>query len=120
MDGSPQYSRRGSKAVTRIMRRQWRQFANFLTLEIVNIFEVIAAFLLLFEPRYSKKVYFASLIPFMVLWIGGNLYILLAHGLEVQERYTLLTATLPSLLYFWVMDKNRDGRFFSRSVWWIP
>ncbi len=117
MDGSPQYSRRGSKAVTRIMRRQ---FANFLTLEIVNIFEVIAAFLLLFEPRYSKKVYFASLIPFMVLWIGGNLYILLAHGLEVQERYTLLTATLPSLLYFWVMDKIRDGRFFSRSVWWIP
>ena len=46
MDGSPQYSRRGSKAVTRIMRRQ---FANFLTLEIVNIFEVIAAFLLLFD-----------------------------------------------------------------------
>lgn len=89
------------------------QYQNLLDLSTaISMFVVIFLFLFLFESRYSKKVYYASLIPFMVLWFGVNLWILLAYGLEVQGKYTLLTATLPSLLYFWIVAKNRGGRFF--------
>lgn len=41
-----------------------------------------------------------------------NIGILLVCGLEVQGKYTLITATLPSLVYFWLVAKNRGGRFF--------
>ncbi len=78
----------------------------------LSMFVVVAIFLMLFEPRYSRKRYLLSLIPFMTLWMGGNLYILLAYGIEEQGKYTLLTTTLPSLLYFLAVSKNRGGRFF--------
>lgn len=78
----------------------------------LSMFVVIAIFLMLFESRYARKRFYCSLIPFMALWIGVNLYILLAHGIEVQGKYTLLTATLPSLIYFLAVSKNRGGRFF--------
>lgn len=76
------------------------------------MFVVIALFLILFEPRCSQKTYAVSLILFLTVWLGGNLYILFTYGLEVQAAYTLLTATLPSLLYFWIVAKHRGGRFF--------
>lgn len=78
----------------------------------ISSFVVIAIFLLLFESRYPKKKYLASLIPFMILWFGVNLGILFVLGLEVQGQLSLLTATIPSLLYFWIVAKDRGGRFF--------
>lgn len=91
------------------MNLQYQYLIDITT--AIAMFVVVFIFLILFDPRCSKKVYYASLIPFMVLWFGGNLYILLVYGLEIQAKYTLFTATLPSLLYFWIMAKNRDGRF---------
>lgn len=79
---------------------------------VIAMFVVIGMFLILFESRYPKKVYLASLLPFMAVWFAANIAILLVWGLEVQGRYTLFTATLPSLLYFWIVAKNRGGRFF--------
>lgn len=78
----------------------------------ISSFVVIAIFLLLFESRYPKKTYLASLIPFLLLWFGVNLGILFVLGLEVQGQLSLLTATIPSLLYFWIVAKDRGGRFF--------
>lgn len=78
----------------------------------ISMFVVILVFLMLFEPRCSKKAYIISLAVFMVLWLGGNFYILLVYGIEVQGKYTLFTATLPSLIYFLSISKNRGGRFF--------
>lgn len=92
------------------MNLQYQYLIDLTT--AICMFVVVLIFLLLFEPRYSPKVYYASLIPFLVLWLGGNLYILLAYGLEVQSRYTLFTASLPSLIYFWMVARNRGGRFF--------
>lgn len=79
---------------------------------VIAMFVVIGMFLILFEPRYPKKAYLASLVPCMTVWFAVNIGILLACGLEVQGKYTLLTATLPSLIYFWIVAKNRGGRFF--------
>ena len=78
----------------------------------VSMFVVIILFLFLFESRYTKKKYLASLIPFVIIWFGVNLGILFAFGIEVQGTYSLLTASLPSLIYFWIVAKDRGGRFF--------
>ena len=78
----------------------------------VSMFVVIILFLFLFESRYTKKKYLASLIPFLIIWFGVNLGILFAFGIEVQGTYSLLTASLPSLIYFWIVAKDRGGRFF--------
>jgi len=78
----------------------------------VSMFVVVIMFLFLFESRYPKKKYLASLIPFMICWFGLNLGILFACGIEVQGTYSLFTATLPSLIYFWIVAKDRGGRFF--------
>ena len=65
----------------------------------ISMFVVIILFLFLFESRYPKKKYLASLIPFLIIWFGVNLGILFAFGIEVQGTYSLLTASLPSLIY---------------------
>ena len=94
----------------RRLNLQYQHLIDYTT--VICMFIIVLIFLLLFEPRCSKRVYYASLIPVMALWLGGNIYVLLVYGLEVLGRYTLLTATLPSMLYFWIVAKNRDGRFF--------
>ena len=78
----------------------------------ISSFVVILIFMILFESRYAKKTYLASLIPFMVLYFGLNLGILFGLGLEVQGQLSLITATIPSLVYFWIVAKDRGGRFF--------
>lgn len=78
----------------------------------ICMFVVVFIFLILFESRYSKKRFLASLIPFLALWLGVNLYLLVAYGIEVQGQFTLFTTTLPSLIYFFIVAKNRGGRFF--------
>jgi len=91
---------------------------NFLYQNLVDLsdaialFVVIGTFLFLFEPRWPRRKFLVSLILFMILWFGGNLAILFIFGIVTLGRYILFTATLPSLLYFFIAAKNRDGRFF--------
>lgn len=92
------------------MNLQYQNLADLSS--AVSLFAVIGLFLPFFEPRYTKKVYYTTLALFSALWLSVNLYILLTYGIEIHGRYMLLTATLPSLLYLWVMAKHRGGRFF--------
>lgn len=78
----------------------------------ISMFVVVIMFLFLFESRFPKRKYLSSLIPFMIFWFGLNISILFVYGIEVQGTYSLLTATLPSLIYFWIVAKDRGGRFF--------
>ena len=41
-----------------------------------------------------------------------NLSILFIYGLDVLGNVSLFTATIPSLLYFWIVAKDRRGKFF--------
>lgn len=79
---------------------------------VLGMLVVVFLFLILFESRYPTKVYLASLIPFLTLWVGGNLYLLFAYGANILGRWLLLTCTLTSLLYFFLVAKHRNGRFF--------
>ena len=71
----------------------------------------LVIFLLLFEPRYSKKktlvITLATIIPLSII----NL-ILSTIDIENYGNIMLLTLSLPSCIVFWFLAKNRDGRFF--------
>ncbi|MBR5510034.1 MAG: GHKL domain-containing protein [Lachnospiraceae bacterium] len=79
---------------------------------VISTFVIYFVFLPLFEPRYPQKRYFKSLIPFLTLWGGINFSILFLFGIKVLGQITFFTATIPSLLYFWIVAKDRGGRFF--------
>ena len=64
------------------------QYQDLFDLSVaLSMFVVIAVFLFLFEPRCSRRVYVVSLVLFTALWVGGNLYVLLVYGIDVQGRY---------------------------------
>ena len=71
----------------------------------------LVIFLLLFEPRYSKKktlvITLATIIPLSII----NL-ILSTIDIENYGNIMLLTLSLPSCIVFWFLAKHRDGRFF--------
>lgn len=71
----------------------------------------LVIFLLLFEPRYSKKktlaITLATIIPLSII----NL-ILSTIDIENYGNIMLLTLSLPSCIVFWFLAKNRDARFF--------
>ena len=69
---------------------------------VFGMIVVIFLFLILFESRYPTKIYLASLIPFMILWVGGNLYLLFAYGANFLGRWLLLTCTLTYSCLFWL------------------
>lgn len=69
-------------------------------------------FMLLFQPRYSSKkttIWTLIVIPPLML---GNFALLLFLGPETMSMLLLLTCSLPSLIFFWIFSKYRDGRFF--------
>ncbi|MBQ7087176.1 MAG: hypothetical protein IJM96_06860, partial [Clostridia bacterium] len=73
---------------------------------------VLIIFALLFESRHSRKkttlLTFVFMLPLGV--INTILFILL--GPETAAQLILLTCTIPSLVFFLVISKHRDGRFF--------
>ena len=69
-------------------------------------------FMLLFQPRYSvKKTVTWTLIVILPLMLG-NFALLLLLGPEKMNTLLLLTCSLPSLVFFWIFSRYRDGRFF--------
>ncbi|MBP3376478.1 MAG: GHKL domain-containing protein [Clostridia bacterium] len=71
----------------------------------------LVLFILLFESRYSrKKTLIITLLTMIPLIIANTA---LAFILEAEHMGTamLLTLSLPSLIVFLILAKNRDGRF---------
>ena len=77
-----------------------------------SLLHTLILFFILFESRYSKKKTLT-----LTLITMGPLSLLngiLAVILDPATIGTLLlfTLSLPSLIFFWFLAKNRDGRFF--------
>lgn len=72
----------------------------------------LVLFLMLFESRYSRKktltITLATMIPLIL--VNGILSLML--DAEKMGVAMLLTLSLPSMIVFWFLAKNRDGRFF--------
>ena len=85
---------------------------------------VTLVFTMVFEPRYSRKRYLQSLVPFLAVLLGVNFYVIFHYGFTRYGGMTLFIATLPSLIYFYLVSQHRDGRFFftfclvdTSSIW---
>ena len=67
-------------------------------------------FLILFQPKYEKKKFVTISLPFVVPLMIINFVLLFTLGVERMATMLLITCSLPSLIFFWVMAKYRGGR----------
>lgn len=78
---------------------------------IWSFFHILILFIAFYETRFSKR---KTLILTGIL-MGGLVVIcstlILAKGVVWFSDYVLLICTIPSLLFFWWMSSQRDGRF---------
>lgn len=77
-----------------------------------SLFHVLILFMMLYRSRYSRKKTFlltgVVMGPLMLVNVAG----LAAYGTEFMGKIFILTCTLPSLLFFWYVSKDKKGKFF--------
>ena len=77
-----------------------------------SLFHILILFMLLYRSRYGKrKTFFLTGITMGPL-IFLNLVGVIHYGTAVMGKAFILTCTLPSLLFFWFVSKDKKGRFF--------
>lgn len=76
-----------------------------------SLLHTIIMFMLLFESRYSRKKTITLVTAAMVPLIIANLFVVIIWGTETYMQLILLICSLPSLIFFWILAKHRDGRF---------
>lgn len=72
----------------------------------------LVMFILLFESRYPKKKTMIITLATMIPLIAANTVLAFILPADKMGTAMLLTLSLPSLIVFWILAKNRDGRFF--------
>lgn len=78
---------------------------------IWSLLHTLVMFWFLFESRYSRKKTVALTLITMLPLIVANSILFLIMEPEAYLALMLLTCSLPSLVFFWFLAKNRDGRF---------
>ncbi len=76
-----------------------------------SMLHVALIFIMLFRSRYSRKATWLLVgggMAALMLFNGIGLAVL---GYEQMGRLLLLTCTLPSLIYFWLISNDRNGKF---------
>ena len=77
-----------------------------------SLFHILILFMLLYRSRYPRKKTFLltgiCMGPLILLNVAG----LMVYGAEFMGKMFILTCTLPSLLFFWLMSRDKKGRFF--------
>lgn len=69
-------------------------------------------FMILFESRYPKRKTMALTVLLMGPLMIANFVMLYILGPVKMSTLLLLTCSLPSLIFFFILAKKRDGRFF--------
>ena len=78
-----------------------------------SFIHVLVLFIFLYESRFSKKKTLIWTLAVMTPLIVLNMILYLVLGPQLTGgALIMLTCTLPSLIFFWIMAKHRDGRFF--------
>lgn len=72
---------------------------------------VIFLFILLFRPRYSKKMSVMMASIGMGILMALNLAGLLLFGFELMGKIFFFTCTIPSFIFLYVLSKDRRFRF---------
>lgn len=68
-------------------------------------------FMLLYESRYSVKTTNIITGIFMIPLVILNMACVIWFGTEKAGQFLIFTCVLPSLIFFFIMAKNRDTRF---------
>ncbi len=77
-----------------------------------SLFHILILFMLLYRSRYGRrKTFFLTGITMGPLTIL-NVVAISIYGPGFMGKMILLTATLPSLLFFWFVSKDKKGKFF--------
>ena len=77
-----------------------------------SFIHVLVLFIFLYESRFSKKKTFIWTLAVMTPLIVLNMILYFLLGPQLTGgALIMLTGTLPSLIFFWIMAKHRDGRF---------
>ena len=79
---------------------------------IWSYIHVLILFVLLFESRYSRKKTLLLTAAFMGPLCVANVLAYILLGPERAAQIVMLTCSVPSAIFFYVIAKNRDGRFF--------
>lgn len=77
-----------------------------------SLFHILILFMLLYRSRYKRRKTFILTGLFMGPLILLNVVGLMVFGTEIMGKSFLLTCTLPSLLFFWFVSKDKKGKFF--------
>lgn len=77
-----------------------------------SLFHILILFMLLYRSRYSRKKTFICTGIVMGPLILLNVVGLILYGAELMGKVFILTCTLPSLLFFWFVSRDKKGRFF--------
>lgn len=77
-----------------------------------SLIHVEVLFLLLFQPRYSRRVTSAVCFIVCTVLVLLNLALMFRLGSERFMNVALITCTLPTLLMSFLLSQYRDGRFF--------
>ncbi len=76
-----------------------------------SMLHVLVLFMLLYRSRYTKKTTIICTSIGMGAWLVAHAVILFWLGPTQTTRLVIFTGTIPSFIFFWIMSKQRDGRF---------
>ena len=77
-----------------------------------SFLHAVVLFTFAYESRLPrKKAWLVSGIA-LVPWLSLNVVLFVLLGPARMGQILILTAALPGLIFFWLLDKYRDGRFF--------
>lgn len=77
-----------------------------------SLFHILILFMMLYRSRYSRRKTMILTGISMGLVILLNMTGLVRYGAEIMGKVFILTCTLPSLIFFWFISRDRNGRFF--------
>ncbi len=77
-----------------------------------SLFHILILFIFLYQPRYSRRKTFLFTFSTMIVLVAVNVTGLIYLGNEKMLQLCIFTATIPSFILFWLLAKNRNGRFF--------
>ncbi len=75
------------------------------------LFHVLILFMFLYRSRFDRRKTFLVAVIFMGPLIVLNVVAFVQLGHERMAQVFPLTCIIPSLVFFWLISENRDGRF---------
>lgn len=76
-----------------------------------SLLHVLVLFIFLYESRYSRTKTLVLTCIFMTPLIVLNAWCLVRFGPEKLGQVLIFTCTIPSLIFFFIMAKNRNAKF---------